>query len=507
MGHAKRLASRRDFLKNTGRIATVSALASMAIPNVHAAGSDTPQSDAIEKHFLEAKKKREELRLLLEEAKNKGIDVSYPKVSWALNVLFERYIRRDLDRREYLKADYKVNSVLDSTNKAIDQIKEWIKDPSQQVRVPHISVNNLKIKDGEFCQGEEPVLLLGFVWAFPLDFVRSDFFLQSSLGFNSTEVCMGGLGLAEPDKEGELFAGWMDKLDACMKEAERNNIGVDLINQVASFASWVPETFPSIFTCSGSSDLPFCLTNPRTKELFKNYLQKIIPSIKDHPNLYSYCLVNEPRYQYAGYCSCCQKAFQDYLKGEYEDLGTLNKSWGTAYKTFREVGIPFEGRTSDSPSLSVFAYEKGALKEKVVANQHLILKPENLAPINNASMYDWQRFNQHRMAEFFTFMKGVVREADKKTAISWKSGWMTYAESGEDKGTDIEEIGRRSDVNNYDGPMSVALGGVWPSPGGNYAMNISTINGDLMKSLVPGKPIFNTEWHYGVVPVGVCEAF
>jgi hypothetical protein len=38
-------------------------------------------------------------------------------------------------------------------------------------------------------------------------------------------------------------------------------------------------------------------------------------------------------------------------------------------------------------------------------------------------------------------------------------------------------------------------------------MNISTINGDLMKSLVPGKPIFNTEWHYGVVPVGVCEAF
>jgi predicted dehydrogenase len=43
MNPEKNSASRRDFLKNTGRIAAVSALAGMAIPHVHAAGSNTIQ--------------------------------------------------------------------------------------------------------------------------------------------------------------------------------------------------------------------------------------------------------------------------------------------------------------------------------------------------------------------------------------------------------------------------------------------------------------------------------
>lgn len=41
--NASRSMSRRDFLKNTGRMAAVSALAGIAIPHVHAAGDDTIQ--------------------------------------------------------------------------------------------------------------------------------------------------------------------------------------------------------------------------------------------------------------------------------------------------------------------------------------------------------------------------------------------------------------------------------------------------------------------------------
>src|ERR1700734_51942 len=36
-------ASRREFIKNTGKLAAVSALANVAIPGVHAAGSDAIQ--------------------------------------------------------------------------------------------------------------------------------------------------------------------------------------------------------------------------------------------------------------------------------------------------------------------------------------------------------------------------------------------------------------------------------------------------------------------------------
>jgi len=37
------LSSRREFIKTTGRIAAVSALAGVALPHVHAAGSDVIQ--------------------------------------------------------------------------------------------------------------------------------------------------------------------------------------------------------------------------------------------------------------------------------------------------------------------------------------------------------------------------------------------------------------------------------------------------------------------------------
>ena len=43
MQRKERMASRRDFLKNTGRIAAASALAGVAIPQVHAAESNTIQ--------------------------------------------------------------------------------------------------------------------------------------------------------------------------------------------------------------------------------------------------------------------------------------------------------------------------------------------------------------------------------------------------------------------------------------------------------------------------------
>ena len=40
---SKRIASRRGFLKNTGRVAAASALAGAAIPHVHAAENNTIQ--------------------------------------------------------------------------------------------------------------------------------------------------------------------------------------------------------------------------------------------------------------------------------------------------------------------------------------------------------------------------------------------------------------------------------------------------------------------------------
>ena len=80
----------------------------------------TYNREMIEKKLSESVEKRKELELLLTEAKGKGIDISYPRISWALNSVFEKYMRNDLDNKdEYPKLDYEAGYILESTNKAI----------------------------------------------------------------------------------------------------------------------------------------------------------------------------------------------------------------------------------------------------------------------------------------------------------------------------------------------------------------------------------------------------
>lgn len=420
----------------------------------------------IGRKILEAKRKRRKLEELLEEAKSKGIDITYPKASWTLNKLFEPYIRDDLDKGKYFKANYEVDYIISSTDRAIQEITEWLKAPSKQITVPDISVSNLRIEDGEFYQGKEPVLLLGSMSTVP----SSDFNLFHSLGFNVIDHIFFGPRYTTP-VEGELSKSFFEDLDKYFKEAEKNNITIEMLLSIHYLSSWVYEKYPSIFTC-GYGCLPFCITNPETKVLFRNWLKEVIPLVKDYPNLLSYSLANEPAYLRTGYCSYCRKAFQEYLQREYKTITNLNKSWKTDYKSFSEVGIPSKGGGGGT-----------------------VVKPEKIAPINRNSKYDWQRFNQYRMSEFFSFLKETIREKDKRTPCHWESP-LCWGLSEEDYGVDWEEIGKRGEISGCD--VGIAY-----FPGrGKYALELGRADAsggvialDLMKSLVPDKPIFNTEWH------------
>ncbi len=438
----------------------------------------------LDREYLQAKLARmkrmsNRLQLMLDMAAGKGIDISYPQTSWALSKLFERLIQSELGtgKREYFKLNWQLNYVLASMEKSNAQTKEWIKYPSRQMRVPEQGTSGLRIVNGALHDGHGSVLLLGSLGNFGRSFPLSDFKLYSALGFNSTEALLEfGPRDTQPVKGKGLSKQWLKELDAYMKAAAANNIFVYPTVEHCYIAPWMYKDHPSCFTC-GSHYLAACIVNPQTKKMWADWLKEIARVMKDHPNLLGYCLGNEPHYSFTGYCQLCRGAFGEFLETQYSGIDALNRLWGTDYKSFRDGEIPPQGRTDWWPKTNV-------------PEDTRIVRPKHPGPINKASMYDWQRFNQHRMTEFFLSMKQAVREIDRESPVFWESPLVcaTWAEFGHDDGIDREQIGRLSDINGYDG---------WTSnyPGGDWAMDADVANLELMRDLSPGKPLFNSEWH------------
>ena len=438
----------------------------------------------LDQPYLQAKRTRLErrragLRSVLDRAAGQGIDISYPQTSWALSKLFERLIGAELGtaKKEYGKLNWQMNYVLASLRKSDAQTREWIEHPSRQLRVPAQGSSGLRVVNGALHDGRGPVLLLGAMGNFGRSFPLSDFELYSALGFNSTEALLEfGPRDTQPVKGQGLSKTWLKELDAYMKAAAANNVFVYPTVEHCYIAPWMFEDHPSAFTC-GSHYLAACITNPQTKRMWADWLQEIARVMKDHPNLLGYCLGNEPHYSFTGYCRLCRRAFGEFLEREYSGIDALNRMWGTRYKTFADVQIPPQGRTDWWP-------------KNDVPDRMRIVRPRQPGPINKASMYDWQRFNQHRMTEFFLSMKDAVREIDRRSPVFWESPLVcaTWGEFGHDDGIDREQIGRLSDINGYDGWTSNYTGGDW-------AMDADVANLELMRDLSPGKPLFNSEWH------------
>ena len=433
----------------------------------------------LQKKLANVARRRAELRVTLDAAARQDIDITYPQTSWALSKLFERLVGAELEtgKREYGKLNWQLNDVLFALQKSLAQIKEWIQFPARQLRVPSSGRRGLRIVDGAFHDGQGPVLLLGALGNFGRSFPLADFELYAALGFNSTEALLEfGPRDTQPEKGQGISKTWLQELDAYMRAAAAHNIFVYPTVEHCYIAPWMFSEYPTAFTC-GSHYLATCIVNPQSKQLWSQWLEEIARVMKDYPNLIGYCLGNEPHYSFTGYCDHCRRAFGTFLQREYAGIGALNRRWGTEYQTFHHVGIPPQGRTDWWP-------------RNDVPDTLRIVRPADPGPINKASMYDWQKFNQHRMTEFFRSMKAAVKRVDTDRPVFWESPLVcaTWGEFGHDDGIDREEIGKLSDINGYDG---------WTSnyPGGDWAMDADVANLELMRDLSPGKPLFNSEWH------------
>lgn len=240
-------------------------------------------------------------------------------------------------------------------------------------------------------------------------------------------------------------AGLEDDILKVLKNAEQNNIAVNLLLSPHYFPSWVLQKWPEL-KINNNGFIKYSITAPRTKEVIELYLRTVIPLIKDYKSLHSITLSNEPVY-YSRVDSFAQAPWHEFLQNQYLDIGALNSAYGTGYAAFDQVPMPSE-------------YEPSVI------------------------YYDWVKFNNRLFADWHKWMADIIHEIAPEIPVQTKI--MAFLRGAVDYGVDPEDFSEISQINGDDNWNYLGNGAT-----GFLKMNMFY---DLQCSLKE-VPVFNSEDH------------
>lgn len=233
-----------------------------------------------------------------------------------------------------------------------------------------------------------------------------------------------------------------------LQAGEANNIAVNVLLSPHYFPEWVLQQYPEIRNSGNKGSLKYNIYHPKAKEVIETYLRAVIPLIKDYRSLHSLTLSNEPVY-YANLIPALLPDWQQYLRGVYaEDIGEVNRLYGTDYTSFQEVSMP-------------------AVLEASPAG------------------YDYMLFNNLMFSQWHGWMADIIHEIAPEIPLHAKV--MTDFELNLERGTDLEQFSAFSQINGND---AYNLMGARPN-----SFRDEAIVYDMQRSFNKA-PVFNSEYHF-----------
>lgn len=233
-----------------------------------------------------------------------------------------------------------------------------------------------------------------------------------------------------------------------LQAGEAYDIAVNVLLSPHYFPEWVLQQYPEIRNSSNKGSLKYNIYHPKAKEVIETYLRAVIPLIKDYHSLHSLTLSNEPVY-YANLIPALLPDWQQYLRGVYaEDIGEVNRVYGTDYTSFQEVSMPAVLEAS----------------------------PEG---------YDYMLFNNLMFSQWHKWMADIIHEIAPEIPLHAKV--MTDFELNLERGTDLEQFSAFSQINGND---AYNLMGARPNSFRDEAAVY-----DMQRSFNKA-PVFNSEYHF-----------
>ena len=410
-------------------------------------------ADILKQRSAELKAKSAELRRKLAEATARGVPIDYPLVAAGVCDITLKHRDADLADPERLRKFAllaKINrqfQFLDrSLERAAAELRALEENPELRRPVPHTSVDNLVVREGAFYSGDDPVILIGpHGWweTYP------DIDLIADAGFN----LIGGTLIVQDaaPAPGESRTDYGNTILGHIREMRKRNIAYDFLVSPHPIPDAWKKAFPEMTEYVSGGWIGSSLYVPATRRMVEEMWAVLLPIVRDEPNLVSLNLVNE--WSFADGLSgdihpVMRERFLAAMREKYGSIEALNGKWKSSYRDFEEID------------------------------------PAALQRGTTGGFYDWETFRYAEGLENIRFFRDTAEKYAPGRLRQIKTIAVTdlNPEQYTPVGAEREMRGELMDIAGSDCAATIHL--------------------DYYRSMVPGKPASDTEFHVsaGITP-------
>ncbi len=402
--------------------------------------------------------KERELADLIGQGRGRGLDVALCDATCVSAEYFLRWIPADLAREGDEELARRETERLETlVDRALAEVRAILANPEQHPAVPVADVRKARLERGNWVVDGRPVFLIGLN-QLPLDVLPD----LNRFGGNFVTVT-GGAAAWTLDRGPEPDPVALER--AVIAPARRLAQYPVRINVLFGhrMPRWAAEKYPDITAVDGHF-MDYDIDHPAAQQLTCTAFEAAARELRRIPGgVTCYDVWNE-----AGYWKMSARGLEKFrrtMKQQYRSIAALNRTWGTDYATFAA------------------------------------LKPLRDPQTHPAGYRDWAVWNDARVAEFARRMRDAVRRGDPGALVTMKitneavvmgSRSLTFGRrrvSGHGMGLDRWALARLFDIQGCDTRptlLSPDYAFAWRYPGMAY---------DLQRSMAPGKPIDDSEWH------------
>ncbi|RME71108.1 MAG: glycoside hydrolase family 42, partial [Verrucomicrobia bacterium] len=291
----------------------------------------------------------------------------------------------------------------------------------------------------------------------------------------------GYLAVTDLGPDGHVRSWRHDALvDLIRRQADARRAPIQFfLGHVVGEGAWQRLAHPKVFAAGGRLFTDYDIDHPLVREwletLFAEQMAPAVAACGDKPRVHM--MANEPAFPMReggvqaenGVSGWTMTKFRAWLQAKYGSIDAVNQLYGTAWGDFGEATMPL---------------------------------PMPLSLQGGARWYDWCRFNMDRVNEWFAWLHERIHavDPDGKTHVKLMGERSVHFEY-RDEGLDFESIVRLVDMPGTDSQMTPA-DAEWDvrfdqSWRGRYCLEwrAQAIMLDFIRSLAPGKPCYDSEWH------------
>ncbi|GBC97912.1 Beta-galactosidase YesZ [bacterium HR17] len=409
------------------------------------------------------RRKLSALKSRLDSLKGKGMDISYPLVTFTVLENFVNYAEEDLKHSETRRAFMQISDMEAMAKRLERELSEALAGRRNFPEVPRwTGTERPKVVGPSFVApvtfpsrpsslAPRPVFFVGYGH---FGQVRADIEKFPRYGINIIQIEFGPNSVFP--SEGVVSEEPIRETLSVLDRAAKAGVAVNLLISPHYFPRWMLEKYPHLRK-RREGFLQFCLHAPESQDLLKRYIAKVIPPLKDHPALHSICLTNEP-VNAEEPCEFALRDWHDWLRNRHGNIQTLNKRWGTNFARFEDIPLPNPLNPTLPPS------------------------PQSI---------EFVRFNQEWFANWHKMLADVIKAIAPDLPVHAKAmTWTMVNDPDVRYGVDAELFASFSDINGNDS-VNFYSHGI-----GEFAQGwlLNAMAYDLQRS-VKDAPVFNSENH------------